>query len=105
MPQSGRRHDTDLLFVNAHKSIKEEIDAGTAAITPYPMLSAMNAALRNWVHNVNLVLADKGVYAGNVAINVFISAHAPQTVPRADIAQIYWHLHTHRDQPEHLVTT
>jgi NAD(P)-dependent dehydrogenase (short-subunit alcohol dehydrogenase family) len=54
---------------------------GGGAITPYPMLSAMNAAqaaLRNWVINLNGVLSDKGVYAGNVAINVFIGATAPQ---------------------------
>jgi NADP-dependent 3-hydroxy acid dehydrogenase YdfG len=83
---------------------------GGGAITPYPMLSTMNAAqaaLRNWVLNLNGVLADMGVYAGNVAINVFIGAEAPEGVPHADpddIARIYWHMHIHRDQPEHVVT-
>jgi NADP-dependent 3-hydroxy acid dehydrogenase YdfG len=83
---------------------------GGGAITPYPMLSTMNAAqaaLRNWVINLNGVLSDRGVYAGNVAINVFIGAKAPEGVPHADpddIAQVYWQLHTHRDPPEHVVT-
>jgi hypothetical protein len=63
--------------------------------------------LCNWVLNLNGVFADRGVCAVKVAINVFIGAHAPQSVPPRrpdDIARIYWHLHTHRDQPEHLVT-
>jgi NADP-dependent 3-hydroxy acid dehydrogenase YdfG len=83
---------------------------GGGAITPFPMLSTMNiaqAGLRNWVLNLNGVLADKGIYAGNVAINVFIGANAPEGVPHADpndIAQSYWNLHTHRDKPEHIVT-
>ena len=77
------------------------------------MLSTMNiaqAGLRNWVFNLNGVLADKGIYAGNVAINVFIGANAPAGVPHADpddIAQSYWNLHTHRDKtraPRHRLT-
>jgi hypothetical protein len=70
-------------------------------------MNAAQAALRNWVLNLNGVLADKGVYAGEVAINVFISANAPEGVPHPDpddIARIQRHPHIHRDQPEHTVT-
>ena len=83
---------------------------GGGAITPSPRLATMNiaqSALRNWVFNLNGVLADKGIYAASVAINVFIAANAPEGVPHAapdDIAQVYWDLHTRRDQAEHLVT-
>jgi NADP-dependent 3-hydroxy acid dehydrogenase YdfG len=83
---------------------------GGGAITPYPRLATMNAAqaaLRNWVLNLNGVLADTGVYAATVAIDVFIGATAPAGVPHAapdDIAQVYWDLHTHRNRPEQLVT-
>ena len=83
---------------------------GGGAINPYPMLATMNmaqAALRNWVHNLNNTLTDKGVHAANVAINVFIGANPPAGVPYAapdDLAEIYWDLHTRRDQAEHVVT-
>lgn len=82
---------------------------GGGAITPYPQLATMNAAqaaMRNWVLNLNGVLADKGVYAANVAINAFIGATAPEGVPHVapdDIAQVYWDMHTSRSQPEHVV--
>jgi NADP-dependent 3-hydroxy acid dehydrogenase YdfG len=83
---------------------------GGGAITPYPRLATMNtaqAALRNWVYNLNSGLAGKGIYAANVAINVMIAANAPAGIPHAapdDIAQVYWDLHTRRDQVEHVVT-
>jgi NADP-dependent 3-hydroxy acid dehydrogenase YdfG len=83
---------------------------GGGALTPYPQLATMNtaqAALRNWVLNLNGALAGSGVYAADVAINVLIGAKAPKGVPHAapdDIAQVYWSLHTHRNQPEQLIT-
>jgi NADP-dependent 3-hydroxy acid dehydrogenase YdfG len=84
---------------------------GGGAINPYPMLAAMNAsqaALRNWVLNLNRSLADTGVYAANVAISVFIGAKPPAPdVPHAapdDIAKAYWELYTSRNEREHLVT-
>jgi NADP-dependent 3-hydroxy acid dehydrogenase YdfG len=83
---------------------------GGGAITSYPRLATMNsaqAALRNWVFNLNSVLAGKGIYAANVAINVMIAANAPAGVPHAapdDIAQVYWDLHSRRDEVEHVVT-
>jgi len=84
---------------------------GGGAIQPYPMLAATNAAqaaLRNWAHNLHNTLAEQGVYAGTVAINVFIGATPPAPgIPHADpddIAQHYWNLHTGRDRPEHVVS-
>ncbi|GAA4720651.1 SDR family NAD(P)-dependent oxidoreductase [Phytohabitans rumicis] len=84
---------------------------GGGAINPYPMLATTNAAhaaLRNWVFNLNGVLADKGIHAANVAINVFIGAQPPsEGIPYAapdDLAQIYWNLHVDRDQAEVVVT-
>ena len=84
---------------------------GGGAIDPYPMLATANmaqAALRNWVHNLNKTLADKGIHAATVPINVFIGATPPAPgVPYADpddIARIYWDLHTRRDRAEHVVS-
>lgn len=83
---------------------------GGGAINPYPMLATANAAqaaLRNWVHNLRNSLADKGVHAALVAINLMPAVAAPEGVPHADpddIAQAYWDLHTRRDRVEHLVT-
>jgi len=83
---------------------------GGGAINPYPMLAATNVAqagLRNWVFNLRNVLADQGIFAGTVAINVFIGATPPAPgIPFADpdhIARAYWDLHTRREQPEHVV--
>jgi NAD(P)-dependent dehydrogenase (short-subunit alcohol dehydrogenase family) len=82
---------------------------GGGAISPSPQRAPMNAAqaaLRNWVLNLNGALAETGVYAGNVAISVFIGTSAPPGVPYAapdEIAEGYWDLHTHRSQPERLI--
>ena len=46
-------------------------------------MNAAQAALRNWVQNLNGALAETGVDAGNVAINVLIGARAPAGVPHA----------------------
>ncbi|WP_433479241.1 SDR family oxidoreductase [Spirillospora sp. CA-142024] len=83
---------------------------GGGAINPYPMLATLNtaqAALRNWVFNLHNTLAERGVHAATVAINLLPSTTAPEGVPHADpddIAQLYWDLHTRRDRPEQLVS-
>ncbi|GAB3972622.1 SDR family NAD(P)-dependent oxidoreductase [Actinoallomurus acanthiterrae] len=84
---------------------------GASSVTPRPMFGnagAAGAALRNWALNLNSALADKGVYAGHVAIGAWISgtpgpADAPRLEPD-DIAGIYWDLHTARDRAEYLIT-
>jgi NADP-dependent 3-hydroxy acid dehydrogenase YdfG len=87
------------------------LTTGGGAINPYPMLASVNAAQaaqRNWTINLHNVLAAQGVYAANVAINVFIGTEPPAPgYPYAspdDIARVYWELHNQRTQAEHLVT-
>lgn len=82
---------------------------GGGALTPYPMLADANiaqAGQRNWALNLHNTLADKGIYAANVAINLMIGTEAPEGVPHRspdDIALDYWNLHVSRDQAEHLI--
>jgi NADP-dependent 3-hydroxy acid dehydrogenase YdfG len=79
---------------------------GGGAITPYPFLATLNAAqaaLRNWVRNLHNTLAERGVYAGTVAVNAMIAASAPAGIPAIapdDLAQAYWNLHIRRDHAE-----
>ncbi|GAA1857912.1 SDR family NAD(P)-dependent oxidoreductase [Actinomadura bangladeshensis] len=82
---------------------------GGGSVDPVPMLgnaNAAQAALRNWVINLNKELAGTGVYAGHVAINVWIGAGvvaAPEAGPTAtpeQIAPLYWDLHENRDRSE-----
>lgn len=84
---------------------------GGGAINPYPMLATANAAQaaqRNWVLNLHNVLADKGIHAANIAINVFIGDNPPAPgIPHVhpdDIARTYWQAHTQRTEAEHLIT-
>ncbi|MFD6989211.1 SDR family NAD(P)-dependent oxidoreductase [Streptomyces sp. NPDC059943] len=82
---------------------------GGGAINPYPMLATVNiaqAGQRNWAVNLHNTLADEGIYAANVAINLMIGAEAPEGVPHRapdEIALDYWTLHTDRAQAEHLI--
>ncbi|MFK0142827.1 SDR family NAD(P)-dependent oxidoreductase [Streptomyces murinus] len=82
---------------------------GGGAINPYPMLADVNiaqAGQRNWALNLHNTLADEGIYAANVAINLMIGTEAPEGFPfRApdEIAQDYWTLHTTRTQAEHTI--
>jgi NADP-dependent 3-hydroxy acid dehydrogenase YdfG len=84
---------------------------GAGAINPYPMLATMNAAQaarRNWVLNLNNVLAEKGIYAANLAIGVFIGTYAPEGVPSIDpdlIASAYWDLHITRAEAERVISS
>ena len=89
---------------------------GGGSVDPVPMLGNVNAAqaaLRNWVINLNKELAGSGVYAGHVAISVWIGGGAvargggPEGFPTAtpeQIAPLYWDLHENRDRPEAVFT-
>ena len=83
---------------------------GGGSINPMPMLGNINAAqaaLRNWAINLHNELAGTGVYAGHVAIGVWIGDGAPEGFPSASadqIAPVYWELHSSRDTAEHLFT-
>ncbi|MFE2319166.1 SDR family NAD(P)-dependent oxidoreductase [Streptomyces sp. NPDC059441] len=82
---------------------------GGGAIDPYPMLATINiaqAGQRNFAINLHNTLADDGIYAANVAINLMIGTEAPEGVPHRapdEIALDYWALHTSRDQAEHFI--
>lgn len=79
---------------------------GGGSIDPVPMMGNVNAAaaaLRNWVLNLNTELAGTGVYAGHVAISVWIGNDGPEGIPSAEpdqIAPLYWDLHEARDRAE-----
>ncbi|WP_217561723.1 hypothetical protein [Streptomyces sp. GbtcB6] len=73
------------------------------------MLATVNiaqAGQRNFAINLHYTLADDGIYAANVAINLMIGTEAPEGVPHRapdEIALDYWTLHTSRDQAEHFI--
>lgn len=79
---------------------------GAGSVDPVPMVANVNvaaAALRNWAMNLNKELADSGVYAAHVGIDVSIDvATMPglSTAPASDIAAAYWRLHEAREQAE-----
>ncbi|MFE5395980.1 SDR family NAD(P)-dependent oxidoreductase [Streptomyces sp. NPDC056568] len=83
---------------------------GGGSVDPIPMLGNVNAAggaLRNWVINLNKELAGSGVYAGHVAIGVWIGEGGPEGIPTAtpeQIAPLYWELHEAHDRAEAVFT-
>ncbi|MGW1762387.1 SDR family NAD(P)-dependent oxidoreductase [Streptomyces mirabilis] len=85
------------------------LTTGGGAIDPYPMLATINiaqAGQRNYAINLHNPLADEGIYAANVAINLMIGADAPEVVPHRapdEIALDYWNLHSSRTQAEHVI--
>ena len=85
---------------------------GGSSVTPAPVFVSAGmagAALRKWALTLNRSLADKGVYAGHVAIGTWIAGTpgAPEGTPLNepdDIARLYWDLHTRREPAEHLIS-
>jgi NAD(P)-dependent dehydrogenase (short-subunit alcohol dehydrogenase family) len=85
---------------------------GGSSVTPAPVFVSAGmagAALRKWALTLNGALAGTGVYAGHIAIGVWIAGTpgAPEGVPLKgpdDIARIYWDLHTSREPAEHLIS-
>ncbi len=51
-------------------------------------VNAAAAALRNWVLNLNKELSGTGVYAGHVAISVWIGNEGPEGIPSAEPDQM-----------------
>ncbi|MFG2043851.1 SDR family NAD(P)-dependent oxidoreductase [Dactylosporangium sp. NPDC048998] len=86
---------------------------GASSVTPAPVFVSAGmagAALRKWALTLNGALADKGIYAGHVAIGVWIAGTpgAPEGAPLKqpdDIARLYWDLHTSREPADHLIST
>ena len=85
---------------------------GGSSVTPAPVFVSAGmagAALRKWALTLNRTLADRGIYAGHVAIGTWIAGTpgAPEGAPLKDpddIARLYWDLHTSRDPAEHLIS-
>jgi short-subunit dehydrogenase len=85
---------------------------GASSVVPTPWAGsagAAGAALRNWALNLNGALADKGIYAGHVAIGAWITGTPgmPDNVTSIepdDIARVHWDLHANRGTAEHLIT-
>jgi NAD(P)-dependent dehydrogenase (short-subunit alcohol dehydrogenase family) len=85
---------------------------GASSVLPVPMFvgaGMAGAALRKWVFTLNHALADKGIFAGHVAIGAWI-AGTPGIPDDAkpmhpdDIARLYWDLHTTRETADRLIT-
>jgi len=82
---------------------------GGSSVTPAPVFVSAGmagAALRKWALTLNGALADRGVYAGHVAIGTWIvgTPGAPEGTPAKepdDIARLYWDLHTRCEPAEH----
>lgn len=80
---------------------------GAGSIDPVPQVGNVNAAaaaLRNWAINLHKELADSGVQAAHVGIDVSIGTSVIPGFPTAqpeEISPVYWELHTtHRDEAE-----
>jgi NADP-dependent 3-hydroxy acid dehydrogenase YdfG len=88
---------------------------GTSAVQPMAMLSNIGAAaagLRNYVHTLHETAADKGIYAGLLIVGGLVEGSEAQarfgdrgipTLEPADLAQVFWDMHTGRDQVERLI--
>jgi NADP-dependent 3-hydroxy acid dehydrogenase YdfG len=82
---------------------------GAGSIDPVPAVGNVNAAaaaLRNWAVNLHKELADSGIQAAHIGIDVAIG-NSPSalpdfpTAPAEQISPVYWQLHTtHRDEAE-----
>lgn len=80
---------------------------GAGSIDPVPVVGNVNAAaaaLRNWVIGLHKELADTGVQAAHVAIDVSLGVSAVPGFPTAEpheVSPVYWELHaSKRDQAE-----
>jgi NAD(P)-dependent dehydrogenase (short-subunit alcohol dehydrogenase family) len=86
---------------------------GASSVTPAPMFvcaGMAGAALRKWALTLNNALADKGIYAGHIAIGTWIAGTpgAPEGASLKEpdsIARLYWDLHTSRESADHLIST
>ena len=83
---------------------------GAGSVDPVPQVGNVNAAaaaLRNWAINLNKELAESGVYAAHVGIDVSIDVSMIPgfpVAPASEIAAAYWDLHNERAQAEFIFT-
>jgi NAD(P)-dependent dehydrogenase (short-subunit alcohol dehydrogenase family) len=109
LPAMVERGDGAILFT-----------AGQSGVYPTPFLGnagMAQAALRNYFHNLNKVLAGKGVYVGAVNVGALIEGSVPHKTitARPDLAfeveayhpdhfaENFWELYSKRDKPEALI--
>lgn len=110
LPDMAERGDGGILFT-----------AGQSGIHPTPFLGnagMAQAALRNYFHTLNAVLAERGVYVGAVNIGALIEGSVPHQaitssgqplefepeVIHPDVfAESFWELYAKRDRVEALV--
>ncbi|TMR90972.1 SDR family NAD(P)-dependent oxidoreductase [Nonomuraea basaltis] len=110
LPDMVERGDGAILFT-----------AGQSGIHPTPFLGnagMAQAALRNYFHTLNAVLADKGVYVGAVNVGALIEGSVPhQAIASSEqplefdpevihpdvFAEGFWGLYSKRDRVEALV--
>lgn len=85
---------------------------GASSVIPVPMFvgaGMAGAALRKWVVTLNSALADRGIYAGHVAIGAWIAGtpgtpHDAKPKHPDDIARLYWNLHVNRETADRLIS-
>ncbi|KZB83922.1 SDR family NAD(P)-dependent oxidoreductase [Amycolatopsis regifaucium] len=108
LPEMTERGDGAILFT-----------AGQSGLHPAPFLGnagMAQAALRNYFHNLNSVLTEKGVYVGAVNVGALIEGSVPHRTLTAGpldfepevihpdvFADAFWKLYATREAPEALV--
>lgn len=97
LPEMRERRSGALLFATGASS-------GPVVHPPFGNIAAASAALRNWVLNLHEALKPDGVYAAHVAIATWIGKGGPETQPET-IAEVFWELHSTREESEHLYST
>lgn len=110
LPDMVERGDGAILFTAGQSGIYPTSFLGNAGMA--------QAALRNYFHNLNAVLADKGVYVGAVNVGALIEGSVPHQgimsvteplgfepeVIHPDVfAENFWDLYAKRDRAEALV--
>ena len=88
MLQAGRG---TLMFTTGGSSYRPRADIANVSIA--------GAALRNWALSLHDAVKEKGIYVAHVPIRAWIGQQGPASEPDA-IAQVYWELHSKRDEPE-----
>lgn len=76
---------------------------GDASFSPVPMMGNVGiamAGLRNYVLNLNTELSEKGIYAGHIAIGVWMQEGL---MVQDKIANIWYDMYINRDRAEEYI--
>lgn len=77
---------------------------GASSVDPVPMMGNVGiamAGLRNYALNLNKVLKDKNIYAGHIAIGVWMQ---PGSGIQDKIADVWFDMYTKTDRAEEVIT-